>query len=143
MVERKILKVHSSSLQAYLDQHEQAPKALLYAMDQLKAGGLTLRTPKFQDQMDKSQLDEKWFWLCKDGEKYILVDDEPAPHCTTKHKNYIEKAVFLCAQARPRWDYVATTMWDGKKVGIWRIGHFESGSKGKCQQTQRYFGVEE
>jgi hypothetical protein len=27
--------------------------------DQLKPGGLTLRTPKFQDQMDKVHLDEK------------------------------------------------------------------------------------
>jgi hypothetical protein len=40
------------------------------------------------------------------------------------YKNYIEKVMFLCAQARPRWDYGATTMWDGK-VGIWPIGHWE------------------
>jgi hypothetical protein len=47
---------------------------LLYAMDQLKPGCLSLHVPKFQDQMDKVHLDKKWFWLCQDGEKYILVD---------------------------------------------------------------------
>jgi hypothetical protein len=62
-----ILKVHSSSLKSTLTNGNKLHR-LLYAMDQLKAGGLTLCTPKFQDQMDKLHLtghDEKWFWLCK------------------------------------------------------------------------------
>jgi hypothetical protein len=96
----------------------------LYAMEQLKPGGLSLREPKFQDHMDRVHVDEKWFWLCKDGEKYILLDDEPTPQRSTKHKNYIEKVMFLCAQARPRHDYAAGRHWDGK-LGIWPIGHWE------------------
>jgi hypothetical protein len=118
-----ILKVHSSSLKPTLTNANKLHR-FLYTVDQMKPGGMTLRQPKFQDQMDKVHLDEKWFWLCQDGEKYILVDDEPAPHRTTKHKNYIEKVMFLCAQARPRWDFHANTMWDGK-IGIWPIGHWE------------------
>jgi hypothetical protein len=117
-----IARMHSSSLKPTLTNANKLHR-LLYAMDQLKPGGLSLRVPKFQDQMDKVHLDEKWFWLCQDGEKYILVDDEPAPHRTTKHKSYIEKVMFLCAQARPRWDYYANKMWDGK-IGIWPIGQW-------------------
>jgi hypothetical protein len=32
--------------------------------------------------------------------------------------------MFLCAQARPRWDEHANEMWDGK-FGIWPIGEYE------------------
>ena len=77
--------------------------------------------------MDKVHVDEKWFWLCKDGEKYILVDDEPcfqARH--TKHKNYIEKVMFLCAQARPRKDYMtanqANVGWQAWNLAYWTLG---------------------
>jgi hypothetical protein len=45
--------------------------------------------------MDRVHVDEKWLWLCQDGEKYILLEDEPPPKLTTKHKNYIEKVMFL------------------------------------------------
>jgi hypothetical protein len=74
--------------------------------------------------MDQVHVDEKWFWLCKEGEKYILVLDEPNPHRTTKHKNYIENVMFLCAHPRPRYDYAANPQWDGK-LGIWPIGHWD------------------
>jgi hypothetical protein len=32
--------------------------------------------------------------------------------------------MFLCVQARPRFDYTKNTMWDGK-IWIWSIGHWE------------------
>jgi hypothetical protein len=119
----RVAKVHSSSLKPTLTNGNVVHR-LLYALDQIKPGGLAMRVPAFQDQMDRVHLDEKWFWLCQDGEKYILLEDEPPPKRTTKHKNYIEKVMFLCAQARPRFDYTKNTMWDGK-IGIWAIGHWE------------------
>ena len=36
-----------------------------------------------------------------------------------KHKSHIEKVMFICAQARPR--FVGGKWWDGK-VGIWPVG---------------------
>jgi hypothetical protein len=118
-----ILRVHSSSLKPSLTNANKLHR-FLYAVDQLKPGGLSLRVPKFQDHMDRVHVDEKWFWLCQDGEKYILVDDEPNPQRSTRHKNYIEKIMFACAQARPRWDYTKNCFWDGK-IGIWAVGHWE------------------
>lgn len=77
----------------------------------------------YLDQMDRIHIDEKWFWICKDHEKYILVEGEDAPYRHVRHKNYMEKVMFLCAQARPRWDPTARRMWDGK-IGMWPIGRY-------------------
>jgi hypothetical protein len=71
--------------------------------------------------------DEKWFYLCEDGEKYILVDDEDDPKRHTRHKGYITKIMFLNFQAKPR--YVAGHGWWDGKVGIWPIGHVEQAQK--------------
>ena len=40
-----------------------------------------------------------------------------------KNRNKIKMVMFLCAQARPRWDNNANQMWDGK-IGIWPIGEY-------------------
>jgi len=78
---------------------------------------------KYFAQFDKVHVDEKWFYLCRDGENYILAGDEPPPKRHVKHKNFIGKVMFLCAQARPRWDPATNSMWDGK-LGIWPIGKY-------------------
>jgi hypothetical protein len=80
---------------------------------------------KFQDQMDQVHIDEKWFWICKDVEKYLLVDGEEPPHRHVRHKSYImEKGMFFTAVAIPRWDPTTRRrMWDGK-IGIWPCGHW-------------------
>jgi hypothetical protein len=95
----------------------------MYALDQLNFATAHLVRPKFLDQMDRVHIDEKWFHMCQDGEGYLLVADEEPPVRYTKHKNFIGKVMFLCAQARPRWDHHANKQWDGK-IGIWPIGKY-------------------
>ena len=74
----------------------------------------------FSEMLDEVHVDEKWFFLCKENQTYILVSDqEEPPHRYVKHKSHIEKVMFLCAQARPR--TVAGVYWDGK-IGIWPVG---------------------
>lgn len=83
----------------------------------------------FKDMMDRVHVDEKWFMITKDGENYILVDDEeeelqekgPTRRCS--HKSHLTKVMFLCAQARPRHDPAKNAWWDGK-IGIWPIGEW-------------------
>ena len=41
----------------------------------------------------------------------------------TRHTKYITKVMFLCAQARPRYDHHRGAWWDGK-IGIWPIGSY-------------------
>jgi hypothetical protein len=41
----------------------------IFASAQIDPATVGLRVPKFRDMMDRVHIDEKWFWLCKDGEK--------------------------------------------------------------------------
>jgi hypothetical protein len=50
-------------------------------------------------------------------------DGDRPPKWYVRHKSHIEKVMFLCAQARPRWDPNTETMWDGK-LGIWPVGDY-------------------
>ena len=71
---------------------------------------------------DEVHVDEKWFFLCKAKESYILVcDEEEPPERYVKHKSHIAKVMFLCAQARPRYVHATGQYWD-EKIGIWPIG---------------------
>jgi hypothetical protein len=94
-----------------------------FALDQINMATWNLQRPRYAMQYDKVHVDEKWFYLSRDGEKYILVNGEVAPQRHTRHKNFIVKVMFLCAQARPRWDPHTHSMWDGK-IGIWPIGRY-------------------
>ena len=87
-------------------------------------------TMKYTFMDNEIHIDEKWFYLCRDGESFILVADEEEdpPERYVKHKSHIEKVMFLCAQARPRHYQVGTrthnhdqAFFDGK-IGIWAIG---------------------
>jgi hypothetical protein len=52
-----------------------------------------------------------------------LVEGEKPPKRAVKHKSWILKVMFLCAQACPRYDHQKQQMWGGK-LGIWPIGSY-------------------
>ena len=72
----------------------------------------------YEDLMDVVHIDEKWFDKCKVSRNIIMVQGEKKPHRTSKHKSHIEKVMFLCAQARPRYDPQKKQNWSGKLVMI-------------------------
>ena len=72
---------------------------------------------------NEAHLDEKWFFLCEEGARHILVSDEKDPLRHVKHKSHISKVLFVCVQARPRWLTDEKKWWDGK-IGIWPIGEW-------------------
>ena len=81
-------------------------------------------------------IDEKWFYMTRAKENYFLVcgnnsdnPDESPPARRTRNKHYIEKVLFLCAQARPRWDAHRNAYWDGK-IGIWPVGTYWMRTRG-------------
>ncbi|CAB9529989.1 transposon protein [Seminavis robusta] len=88
---------------------------------------------KFHGQYNKVHLDEKWFFLTRNKETYILLDDEELPDRATKHKSHITKVMFLCAQARPRKDHATGAIWDGK-IGMWPIGHYTTALRNSCNR---------
>jgi hypothetical protein len=79
----------------------------------------------YDDMMDTVHVDEKWFYVVKDGQGcYILpcevgVDGKEPPSPRVQHKSHIIKVMFLCAVARPRLD-AHGRRFDGK-IGMWPI----------------------
>lgn len=63
-------------------------------------------------------LDEKWFNVYEENQRYYMVPNEKIPHRKVKSKRFIEKVMFLCAVARPRYDYKKKRVFDGK-IGVW------------------------
>ena len=73
---------------------------------------------------DLIHIDEKWFYLTKDGQRFIIVVDEEEPYRHVQHKSFLTKIMFLCVVARPRYDMRRNAWFDGK-IGIWPIGKWE------------------
>lgn len=72
----------------------------------------------FQTFQNVIHIDEKWFHLCKDGEKCYIMEDERAPQRNVPHKSHIKKVMFLAAVGRPQWDATKKKLFDGK-IGCW------------------------
>ena len=50
---------------------------------------------------DLIHIDEKWFYLMKDGQRFIIVVDEAEPYRHLQHKSFLTKIMFLCVVAWP------------------------------------------
>ncbi len=73
----------------------------------------------FIDELDDViHLNEKWFYIMDDNQKYYITEFEEKPHRTTKHKRFVAKVMVLCAVARPRFDPDTGRFWDGK-IGVY------------------------
>ena len=79
---------------------------------------------KFKDMNNQIHVDEKWFFLKREKERYLLHQDEKNLKCCVKHKSHITKVMFLCAVARPRFNPCSNSWWDSE-LGVWPIGHWE------------------
>lgn len=72
----------------------------------------------FSSMHDMVHIDEKWFDMMKVKESYYLVPSEIEPYRYVQSKRFIGRVMFVCAVARPRYDYRKRRMFDGK-IGIW------------------------
>ena len=88
---------------------------------------------KFLDMMDRVHVDEKWFFLSRQRERYLLLPEEKNPKRCVKSKSHITKVMFLCAVARPRYNTSANSWWDGK-LGIRPIGGWEPAQRASKNQ---------
>ena len=113
------IRVHCNSLKPVLTEENKVARLIM---------ALESRDPndpsKFRDMMDRVHVDEKWFFLSRQRERYLLLTEEKNPKRCVKSKSHITKVMFLCAVARPRFNTSANSWWDGK-LGIWPIGGWE------------------
>ena len=114
-----MIHVHCNSLKPILTEEN---KCARFEM------ALSFRDPanlgQYQDMRDRIHVDEKWFFLMREKEKYLLHHGEKNPKRCVKHKSHIMKVMFLCAVARSRFNTSLNCWWDGK-LGIWPIGDWE------------------
>ena len=108
--------VHSNSLKPILTEENKLARLLM---------ANHFRDPqdpsKYQDMHDHIHLDEKWFFLTRKKEQYLLLPDKKNPKHCVEHKLHITKVMFLCTVARLHFNPSANSWWDGK-LGIWPIG---------------------
>ena len=62
-------------------------------------------------------IDEKWFYMTKEAEKYYLLPDEEDPQRYCQSKRFVSKVMFMTATARPRFDMLRNHDFCGK-IGI-------------------------
>ena len=110
-MEEGAVKAHSSVIRPSLTEENKLHR-YEFCRGEIRDNGL------FEDMLDRVHVDEKWFYCDLVTKRVLLADDEEEPHRTTKHKSHVDKVMFLCAIARPRFDHTANRVWDGK-IGIW------------------------
>ena len=81
-------------------------------------------TSKFEHMEDLIHIDKKWFYLTKDGQRFIIAADKAEPYRHVQHKSFLMKIMFLCAVARPRYNMNKNAWFDGK-IGNWSIRKWE------------------
>ena len=113
------IRVHSNFLKPVL-MEENKLAWLIMALDSRDPQDPT----KFLDMMDRIHVDEKWFFLSQQKERYLLLPEEKNPKWCVKSKSHITKVMFLCAIAHPCFNPSVNSWWDGK-LGIWPIGDWE------------------
>ena len=92
-------------------------------------------TSKFEHMEDLIHIDEKWLYLMKDGQCFIIGADEAEPYRHVQHKSFLTKIMFLCAVARPRYDTNKNAWFDGK-IGIWPMGKWDPAKQSLKKRTK-------
>ena len=124
------IRVHCNSLKPVL-MEENKVACLIMALEACDPQDPT----KFLDMMDDIHIDEKWFFLSRQKERYLLLPGVKNPKRCVKSKSHITKVMSLCAVARPCFNPSANSWWDGK-LRIWPIGDSEPAKRASKNQPR-------
>ena len=128
LLHRDVCHIHMSSLKPTLTEENKMSRMEL-ALSFVDKNN----TSKFENMEDLIHINEKWFYLMKDGQHSIIAADKEEPYMHVQHKSFLTKIMFLCAVARPRYNMRENAWFDGK-IGIWPIGKWEPAKRSskKC-----------
>ena len=119
LLHRDVCRVHTSSLTPTLTEENKMSRMDL-ALSYIDKNN----TSKLENMEDLIHIDEKMFYLTKDGQRFIIAADKEEPYRHVQHKSFLTMIMFLCAVARPRYDTRRNT-WFNRKIGICPIGKWE------------------
>ena len=130
LLHRDVCRIHTSSLKPTLTEENKMSRMEL-ALSFIDKNN----TSRFENMEDLIHIDKKWFYLRKDGQRFIIAADEEEPYRHVQHKSFLMKIMFLCAVARPRYDTRKNAWFDGK-IGIWPIGKWELAKRSSKKRTK-------
>ena len=130
LLHRDVCRVHTSSLKPTLTEENKMSRMEL-ALSFVDKNN----TSKFENMEDLIHIDEKWFYLTKDGQRFTIAADKEEPYRHVQHKSFLTKIMFLCAVARPRYD-TRRNAWFDRKIGIWPIGKWEPAKRSSKKRTK-------
>ncbi|XP_056691725.1 uncharacterized protein [Spinacia oleracea] len=109
------LRAHTNSIKPSLKHHHKIAR-LQYIMNQAIPG--TVNTlPKFSDMYNVIHIDEKWFYMSQETQRFYLFPWEDDPYRACQSKRFISKVMFSSGVARPHISSDGIVLWDGK-IGI-------------------------
>ncbi|KAH7855835.1 hypothetical protein Vadar_029521 [Vaccinium darrowii] len=116
------IRPHTNALKPYV--FEDCKRARLrFCLSMLEPTSLETQ-PVFKDIYNYVHIDEKWFFMTKEAERYYPHPEEREPLRTCKSKRFITKVMFLAAVARPRFDSTGNEIFSGK-IGIFPFTYKE------------------
>ena len=113
------ISIHTSSLKPTLTEENKMSRMEL-ALSFIEENN----TSKFENMEDLIHIDKKWFYLTKDGQRFIIAADKEEPYRYVQHKSFLTKIMFLCVVARPTYD-MSKNAWFDRKIGIRPIRKWE------------------
>ncbi|KAH7847471.1 hypothetical protein Vadar_026428 [Vaccinium darrowii] len=114
-VKKGHIRPHTNALKPYLSNDLKRAR-LQFCLSMLEPSNLYTQ-PTFKNMYNYVHIDEKWFFMTKETERYYLLLEEHEPLRTCKRKQFITKIMFLAAIARPRYDPSRNQEFLGK-IGI-------------------------
>ncbi|XP_074301124.1 uncharacterized protein LOC141632478 [Silene latifolia] len=119
-VKSKVIRSHTNALKPSLTDKNKLAR-LIFCLSKLYYDEM-LSKIMFKDQGNLIHIDEKWFYITKDGQRYYLSQTEPdqeeEPFISVQSKSYIGKIMFMCAVARPKFSNNNECVFNGN-IGIW------------------------
>lgn len=109
------IRPHTNAMKPFLSEENKKTR-LQFCLSMLEPSSLSSQ-PIFKNMYNYVHIDEKWFYLSKESERYYLLPEEHEPLRTCKSKRFITKVMFLAAVARPRFDATRNQDFSGK-IGI-------------------------
>ncbi|XP_074314690.1 uncharacterized protein LOC141649922 [Silene latifolia] len=118
----KVIKTDTNALKPGLTDKNKLCR-LIFSMSQLYYDDICSKV-MFKDQSNVIHIDEKWFYITKDGQRFYLSQTEPDPYRSVQSKTFIGKIMFMCAVGRPQYSENNDVIFDGK-IGIWPFVYLE------------------
>ncbi|XP_074297014.1 uncharacterized protein LOC141627685 [Silene latifolia] len=114
-VKSGILKRISSPLHPALTEANKINR-LIFSLNSIYVD-LSEKLIKFKDMSQQVHIDEKWFYITKEVDRYYVIPEEDVPYRACQSKRFITKVMFMCAVSRPVYGTNGEVLFDGK-IGI-------------------------